>query len=468
MTARKLLLLASLTGAALGAPLVEERQSCSSQWGQCGGTNWSGTTCCQPGSHCSKINDFYSQCVPGADPVTSKTSTLPTSTTKPTVTVPTTGPGSVPTKPPVVGSGTATYSGNPYSGVDLWANDYYRSEVSNLAIPKLSGAMATAAAKVAEVPSYQWMDSFAHISLMEDTLADIRKANKAGGKYAGQFVVYDLPDRDCAAAASNGEYSLDKDGANKYKNYIDTVKKIIQSYSDIRILLVIEPDSLANLVTNMNVAKCAKAHDAYLSLTNYAVKALNLPNVAMYLDAGHAGWLGWPANQGPAAQLFAGVYKDAGKPAALRGLATNVANYNAWSISTPPSYTQGNAIFDEKRYINAMAPLLAQNGWPGVHFITDQGRSGKQPTAQSEWGDWCNSKGTGFGIRPSANTGDSLLDAFVWVKPGGESDGTSDTSAARYDFHCGDADALQPAPEAGTWFQAYFEQLLKNANPSFL
>jgi cellulose 1,4-beta-cellobiosidase len=59
------------------------------------------------------------------------------------------------------------------------------------------------------------------------------------------------------------------------------------------------------------------------------------------------------------------------------------------------------------------------------------------------------------------------MDAFVWVKPGGECDGTSNTSAARYDYHCGLSDALQPAPEAGTWFQAYFEQLLTNANPAF-
>jgi cellulose 1,4-beta-cellobiosidase len=74
---------------------------------------------------------------------------------------------------------------------------------------------------------------------MEDTLVDIRKANQAGGNYAGQFVVYDLPERDCAAAASNGEYSLDNDGVNNYKNYINKIKTIIQSYSDIRIILVI-------------------------------------------------------------------------------------------------------------------------------------------------------------------------------------------------------------------------------------
>lgn len=81
------------------------------------------------------------------------------------------------------------------------------------------------------------------------------------------------------------------------------------------------------------------------------------------------------------------------------------------------------------------------------------GRNGVQPTQQQAWGDWCNVKGTGFGVRPTTDTGDALEDAFVWVKPGGESDGTSDSSAARYDAHCGYSDALQPAPEAGTWFQ---------------
>ncbi|KAH6974438.1 1, 4-beta cellobiohydrolase [Ilyonectria sp. MPI-CAGE-AT-0026] len=468
MTARKLFIAAALSGAAFAAPILEERQSCSSQWGQCGGINWSGATCCESGYYCSKINDYYFQCLAGAGPSSTTSSLAVSTTTRSTTTVSATSTKTSTTAPPPTGTGAGSYSGNPYSGVNLWANNYYRSEVSSLAVPKLSGAMATAAAKVADVPSFQWMDSFDHISLMQDTLVDIRAANKAGGNYAGQFVVYDLPERDCAAAASNGEYSLDNDGANKYKNYINTIKTILQSYSDIRIILVIEPDSLANLVTNMNVAKCSKAHDAYLTLTNYAVTTLNLPNVAMYLDAGHAGWLGWPANQGPAAQLYAGIYKDAGKPAALRGLATNVANYNAWSLSSAPSYTQGNSIYDEKSYIHAMSPLLEQNGWPGVQFITDQGRSGKQPTGQAQWGDWCNAKGTGFGTRPSANTGDSLLDAFVWIKPGGESDGTSDTSATRYDYHCGYSDALQPAPEAGTWFQAYFEQLLTNANPSFL
>jgi cellulose 1,4-beta-cellobiosidase len=228
----------------------------------------------------------------------------------------------------------------------------------------------------------------------------------------------------------------------------------------------LEPDSLANLVTNLSVAKCGGAQAAYLECTNYAITKLNLKNVAMYLDAGHAGWLGWPANLAPAAKLFASVYNNASQPAALRGLATNVANYNAWQVSSCPSYTQGNSVCDESSYVNAFAPALKSAGWD-AHFITDTGRSGKQPTGQNEWGDWCNAKGTGFGLRPSAQTGSELLDAFVWVKPGGECDGTSDTSAARYDYHCGLASALTPAPEAGSWFQAYFAQLYTNANPPF-
>lgn len=94
----------------------------------------------------------------------------------------------------------------------------------------------------------------------------------------------------------------------------------------------------------------------------------------MYLDAGHGGWLGWTANIQPAAELFGSLYKAAGSPAAVRGLVTNVANYNAWSIATCPSYTQGNSNCDEKRYINALAPLLVQNGFP-AHFLTDTSMS---------------------------------------------------------------------------------------------
>jgi len=235
---------------------------------------------------------------------------------------------------------------------------------------------------------------------------------------------------------------------------------------DAEAYIATEPDSLGNLVTNTNVPKCAGAKSTYITSTVYALKTLNLPNVAMYLDAGHAGWLGWPANLAPAAQVFAQVYKDAGRPVAVRGLVTNVSNYNAFKAATCPSYTQGNANCDESRYIDALAPLLTSAGFP-AHFIVDTGRSGVQPTKQKAWGNWCNVISTGFGPRPTTATGSPLVDAFVWVKPGGECDGTSNSTAPRFDSKCASPDALQPAPQAGQWFQAYFEQLLTNANPKF-
>ena len=48
-------------------------------------------------------------------------------------------------------------SGNPFAGVALYANPYYASEISSLAIPSLTGAMATKAAAVAKVPTFVWL-----------------------------------------------------------------------------------------------------------------------------------------------------------------------------------------------------------------------------------------------------------------------------------------------------------------------
>lgn len=63
--------------------------------------------------------------------------------------------------------------------------------------------------------------------------------SSAGSNVAGQFVVYDLPDRDCAALASNGEYSIADDGVTKYKAYIDAIHDILVTYSTVPVILVI-------------------------------------------------------------------------------------------------------------------------------------------------------------------------------------------------------------------------------------
>lgn len=205
-------------------------------------------------------------------------------------------------------------------------------------------------------------------------MAEVVKKNEAGADppFQGAFVVYDLPDRDCAAAASNGEYSIADGGVAKYKTYIDNIKTQLQDYPDTSVVLVIEPDSLANLVTNLSVEKCAGAEEAYKECVTYAIKNLDLPNVSMYIDAGHSGWLGWPANIDPAATLYGDIYTNAGSPAAVRGLALNVANYNAWTLDSPPPYVETNPNYDEKKFVAAFGPLLSSAGFD-AHFIVDTG-----------------------------------------------------------------------------------------------
>jgi cellulose 1,4-beta-cellobiosidase len=209
--------------------------------GQCGGTGFAGSTCCASGSTCVETNEYYSQCLVSTDVTTTAVGTTAATTTAvgPTSTKATTTTLAVTTTTQATaaaGSGTATWAGNPFSGVSQWANKYYASEVAASAVPSL-GAKATA---VAEVPSFMWLDTYSKIELMEETLADIRTANAAGGTpNAGIFVVYDLPDRDCAAAASNGEYSIADNGVANYKAYIDAIVSVLKTYSDIRVILVI-------------------------------------------------------------------------------------------------------------------------------------------------------------------------------------------------------------------------------------
>ncbi|KAG8853754.1 hypothetical protein FRB96_008009 [Tulasnella sp. 330] len=440
-----------------------------SVYGQCGGIGYSGSTTCAAGSTCVYSNPYYSQCLPGTTTVGSTTAfgssmkatttSTTSSTSKGTGTVTT----STSTSSSVVSTGACGTFGNPYAGgYTAYLSPYYVAEV-NAAIATMTDAtLKTKAAAVAKVPNFTWFDTAAKVPTLATYLAD---AKSQGSNIIVQIVIYDLPNRDCHAKASNGEYTIANNGVANYEAYIDAISAIITQYPTVRVVAVVEPDSLANLVTNLSDPNCSAAQQAYLTCTTYVLKTLTQCNIWLYLDAGHAGWLGWPANIGPAATLFTQVYKSA-TPNRVRGLATNVANYNALQVATADPITAGDNNYDELLYINALAPTLASNGFP-AQFITDMGRSGVQ-NIRVAWGDWCNIKGAGFGLRPtSTGLPTSYLDAIVWVKPGGECDGTSNSSAPRYDSTCSLSDALQPSPQAGAWFEAYFEMLTTNANPSF-
>ncbi|KAK7552457.1 glycosyl hydrolases family 6 protein [Phyllosticta citricarpa] len=357
----------------------------------------------------------------------------------------------------------------PLAGYSFYANSDYSSKVIHTAVPQFQREgkhdLARQAARVASVPTFLWMSSRDSIQKLRPFAEEAQHLVRSGAKLLLPLVIYNLPDRDCGAKASSGELRIADNGVDLYKtSFVDPIAATIKQFPELKFVLVI--GTLGNLVSNINKTKCRNALEAHKESVSYALRTFDFPNVYTYVDGGNSGWWGFTMNMGPAAKLVGEVWRRAGRPRSFRGLATNTANYNAWSVTQCANYTQGSRNCDEKRYINAIAPLLRQEGTP-AHFITDMGRSGVQPTGQWVWGDWCNALNTGFGLRPSTHTDDPLLDAWVWIKPGGESDGTSSVMAERFDPKCGQADAKQPAPEAGQWFQEYFEQLLRNANPPF-
>jgi cellulase/cellobiase CelA1 len=82
----------------------------------------------------------------------------------------------------------------------------------------------------------------------------------------------------------------------KHANNHTAIVAIFKKYPNIAIALIIEPDSLPNLVTNIDLQTCIDSAAGYRDGVAYALKSLNLPNIAMYIDAGHGGWLGWNDN----------------------------------------------------------------------------------------------------------------------------------------------------------------------------
>ncbi len=375
--------------------------------------------------------------------------------------------------------------------------------------------------RVANTPTAVWLDRIAAIEGANGALglgAHLDAALEQGADYA-LFVIYDLPGRDCAALASNGE--LGPDDLPKYKSqFIDPIAAIMgdAKYRGLRIVNVIEVDSLPNLVTNASIEQCAKmkANGGYMQGVAYALQTLGaLSNVYNYVDAGHHGWLGWDSNLGPSADLFVQVANMAGMDN-VHGFATNVANYSAL---VEPYFNAGNMVggqpvrqskwvdwnqyVDEQSYAQAFRDKLIASGFDAkIGMLIDTSRNGwggaARPAAASSStdietfvnasrvdrrihaGNWCNQSGAGLGERPRAEPA-AGIDAYVWVKPPGESDGSSsqiaNSEGKGFDRMCDPTyggnslngnhptGALPDAPLSGAWFPAQFRELMQNAYP---
>ncbi|KQQ80104.1 1,4-beta-cellobiosidase [Xanthomonas sp. Leaf131] len=418
---------------------------------------------------------------------------------------------------------------NPFVGATGYVNPDYAKKV-DASIAKVKGApLKTKMGVVKTLPTAVWLDRIAAIAGgsqnagrlgLRGHLDAALAQKKANTPITASFVIYDLPGRDCHALASNGELPLTPAALERYKKeYIDVIAEIFADpkYKDIRIVNVIEPDSLPNLVTNLNDMRCALANSTgiYEEGIKYAINKLHaIPNTYNYLDIGHSGWLGWDSNRGPTISLYTRVVQGTSAGlASVDGFVTNTANTTPLDEPNLPNpelsvngqpiksakYYEWNPYFDETDFTQALYSGFVSAGWPGtIGFIIDTGRNGwggpNRPAGASgsdintyvnggridrrfHRGNWCNQSGAGIGALPAAAPGPHL-DAYAWVKPPGESDGSStlipNNEGKGFDRMCDPtyttADnvltgALAGAPISGAWFHNQFVELVNNAYP---
>jgi cellulose 1,4-beta-cellobiosidase len=352
---------------------------------------------------------------------------------------------------------------NPFEGARLYVNPDYAKNVQALAAthPAEKGLLE----KLAALPTAIWLSWIADTKDLPRYLDDALQQQKTGGQpVVSVFVVYDLPNRDCNAEASAGELPATEAGEARYqREYIDVIAAAFRAHPNQRIVAILEPDSLANLVTNLENPKCQTAEGIYKRGIAYAISKLSLPNVFIYLDAAHSGWLGWPRNLPKSVQLYKEVLAMAGGPDRIRGFALNVSNYNPPKDPTNPKRDPAAAASDELGYVADLSKALAAVGITGKGFVIDTARSGKAYIRTSP-ANWCNIKGAGLGERPQAAPA-PMVDAYLYIKPPGESDGVADPKAPRFDTNCASDDAAPGAPQAGKMFEPYLMELIKNATP---
>lgn len=418
---------------------------------------------------------------------------------------------------------------NPFSGATWYVNQQWSDKVTGAA-GRAGGDLAARMLAVADEPTFVWMDRIGAIGGNVDGPGLRYHLDAALAQQQGTtpvvvgLVIYDLPGRDCYALASNGELPATDAGLVRYKaEYIDPIVDLLSEpkYEGVRVAAVIEPDSLPNLVTNISDSKCATAAPFYREGVKYALDELHaVPNVYTYVDAAHSGWLGWDSNLGPSIQLFADVAKSTRAGfASIDGFVTNTANTTPLVEPYLPNpnltlggnplrsskYYEWNPYFDEADFTAAFYQKAVDAGFPAsLGMMVDTSRNGwggpDRPSAVStstdlntyvnesrvdrrtHRGAWCNPLGAGIGERPAAApSGYAHMDAFVWVKPPGESDGSSteipNDEGKGFDRMCdptfaspklGGAltGATPGAPVSGKWFEAQFATLVANAYPA--
>jgi len=329
------------------------------------------------------------------------------------------------------------------------------------------------------------------------------------------LVAYDIPGRDCAQYSAGG--ALDQ---SAYEAWIDAFAAGIGGG---KAVVILEPDALGNMPSGcggVTPADYPFTDAERIAEIQYAVSALEAdPSVSVYLDGTHSAWQSvgtmtqrlLEANVQNAQGFFLNVSNYQPTP--------NLIDYGTWisdciAMVTDPSnpfynnpgscasqyYPATESDFSTWGLTTAWYAQNMGNAVASTHFVIDTSRNGDGPNSMTQYanapydqpasvigtlagGNWCNPPDSGLGLKPTASTGVPLLDAYLWVKTPGQSDGQCDAAGGvrAWDY----ADYTQPGwptdtadqqlfdplwgiddPAAGAWFPQQALQLAQDANPS--
>jgi endoglucanase len=343
-----------------------------------------------------------------------------------------------------------------------------------------------------ETPSAAWFTKGTPGSVERDVRATVKRA--AAKQAVPVLVAYNIPFRDCAQFSAGGATSTDE--------YLAWIDGFAAGIGRERAIVILEPDGLGiipfyrqfgtgslewcqPLEANPETA----AADRFAQL-NAAVDRLNeQPGVSVYLDGTHSRWLG--AGDAAHRLVRAGVQRAAGFYLNVSNFQAteHLAKYGSWisgciafaNNADEGGWRLGHYDWCASQYFPANVDDFSTWGltdaWYASNlgtavattpFVIDTSRNGQGrwvPPAGLPAGDpqdWCNPPDRGLGLRPTADTGDPLIDAYLWVKIPGESDGQCNRWAPP-----GSADPLRGVmdPAAGAWFPDLALELARNAVP---
>ncbi|CAL9658140.1 hypothetical protein SUDANB1_06865 [Streptomyces sp. enrichment culture] len=244
---------------------------------------------------------------------------------------------------------------------------------------------AVIASRIAEQPAAVWFADYS-----PDTVTARVAAVTSGGAALGRvpvLVPYAIPGRDCGGHSQGGAPGLDA-----YDAWID---RFAAGLGSGEVIVVLEPDSLAQ-------AECLSAGEradrfASLARAGRALKAAN-PRARVYFDAGHSGW------NAPGKQAAWLRQAGAASPESSDGIFSNVSNF----------HTTADEVAYDRRVLDALG------GPASLGAVIDTSRNGNGAPAD---GEWCDPAGRTLGRTPTLSTGEARIDAYLWVKLPGESDG---------------------------------------------